>query len=626
MILSILAAPFAGCTEANPAFVASDLGPASDGATPGRDGAGRDKGPRSDTRPNPDVVPPTCTKDPDCDDKRPCTVDKCTGGKCTNAVESGFCVVRDVCFKSGETSPTNSCESCDPTTSTMSFTVAKDGNACADDGLKCTKDVCAAGKCVHPLSGTGCAIAGKCYDANQLNAANSCQACDPSRATEAWSSLADDTTCVSDGLSCTGDVCKGGSCTHPVTRGCMVNSTCYEVGEASTSNVCLECLPTQSTSSLTFVAGKPCTAASGVAKMCAQNACKGWLETTFEPSPSSGSVTSTSLAATAPLASPKEVWAVGEYSTASSSGQGIMVRLAGSGSASLIYAERRLNDVHYRVAVGDNGLAYYHDGTSWGRATGLSTQLAGATRYGVWGASTGANEVFYLTGMQSLPASGAMVRCLLASGSFSCTSHSGFLGGTTLGNIFGATSGSAVSALWAITGTGQQDIYYNDGMATSWSTDDPEGCLESRSGSACSNLSGNFRRMFAASAGEIWVVGDYGTVMRYDGALWQRMTSVFNQQSNYNLTAVYASNTDHLATLVGYRDTSSGRTVSLFNYNLTLKRAYGPLQVRAFSSSVSGPMVRDIDGESYADLWMVGQTRTGTGSGGRLQGWVLQLK
>src|SRR6185295_16273009 len=45
---------------------------------------------------------------------------------------------------------TAACQVCDPTTCAISD--APDGTACLDDGNACTRDVCKAGTCVHPVS------------------------------------------------------------------------------------------------------------------------------------------------------------------------------------------------------------------------------------------------------------------------------------------------------------------------------------------------------------------------------------------------------------------------------------------------------------------------------------------
>src|SRR5205085_9448795 len=84
-----------------------------------------------------------------------------------------------------------------------------EGEACSDDGVACTDDVCTGGVCLHVPVDTRCGDAGAC----------SAAVCAPERADhDARGCAVDDDavagTCGDDGDPCTADVCAAGACMH----------------------------------------------------------------------------------------------------------------------------------------------------------------------------------------------------------------------------------------------------------------------------------------------------------------------------------------------------------------------------------------------------------------------------
>jgi hypothetical protein len=503
----------------------------------------------------------------------------------------------------------------------------KDNHDC-DDKLGCTDDICTPQKkCQNKLKPGYCAIAGVCYPENAVNPTQSCQVCNPATDPLVWTSFEDGTPCASDGVNCTADVCKSGTCAHELAAGwCLVNNICRKEGYSG-SDPCLECVSAKSTSSLSFVAGKPCTSPAGqLGGMCWQNKCSAWLETTFDPKVvAPGATVSTALNGVAAISSAgNEVWAAGEY-TANLVTGGVLVRLtAGGFSMPPVMAPQRFAGIHYRLAVGDGGQAYYHDGLLWAPHLKLQQALGSSDRQGVWGSGSSAGEVFWVSGFEGSGSAG-MMRCSL--GSFDpvvCLAQPGFQTGVQVGAVAGTSGGAA----WALPFSGDEDIYYYAPGASSWTRNGPEGCEDMGSSLAtpCSNTSGNFRDVFASGSDDVWAVGSSGLLMQYDGVKWVKLTGVFSYQSSYTLDAVFSSPADKLVTIAGHAASGGGRWVSLFNYNTELGRWFGPITLIP-SSNNANDEIRDLGGIGYANLWAVGTRLVGTGTGNaRMTGWILQLK
>jgi hypothetical protein len=240
------------------------------------------------------------------------------------------CAIAGSCYGADQVNPANPCQVCDPLLDPTGWT-GRQGEPC-DDGLFCTvNDRCNAGVCrgnarscddgiacndlescdedydtclpgasvcqsdelcdvtidACVLTCTGCAIAGLCYGADQLNPANSCQVCDPTVDDDAWTDL--DAEPCDDGLFCTiqdacnAGVCEGGpracddgvSCNGAETcdedadacepgigpcgpgelcdvtedacvltcTGCAIAGSCYGANQVNPANPCQMCLP-----------------------------------------------------------------------------------------------------------------------------------------------------------------------------------------------------------------------------------------------------------------------------------------------------------------------------------------------------------------------------------------------
>jgi hypothetical protein len=189
------------------------------------------------------------------DDGNSCTADLCQGGSCSHTMTATSCTISGACVAKGVTNPSNSCQACDPTSNPFGWTLLGDGTSCASDSLSCTSDVCGSGLCTHTLVANTCAIGGACYAAGDVNPANSCQACAPATSTSAWSTLADNTSCTDDGLSCTSDVCKVGTCTHTLlANNCLIGGSCYADGAFDPAVDCQKCDSATSTSAWTALA------------------------------------------------------------------------------------------------------------------------------------------------------------------------------------------------------------------------------------------------------------------------------------------------------------------------------------------------------------------------------------
>ena len=207
-------------------------------------------------------------------DNYSCTVDACKGGSCTHEVKAGSCLISGTCHTSGTVHPTQACTSCNPSISTTSWSAQVDGSSCKADANSCTRDICASGKCTHPLKPGYCLIGNSCHGKGTQNPANSCQYCDPSQSVTAWSALGNGIACQADSLSCTNDVCSAGICSHPLKSGyCMIGNSCHSAGSSMNGNSCLTCIPGKSTSSWSVAPNG--TSCSSDGKSCTSDVCSG---------------------------------------------------------------------------------------------------------------------------------------------------------------------------------------------------------------------------------------------------------------------------------------------------------------------------------------------------------------
>jgi len=142
---------------------------------------------------------------------------------------SQHCAIAGKCIGSGTVNPNNSCQMCEPWTSSSAWT--NDNNKSCDDNTLCTHtDQCQGGKC-----------AGTAYT------------CD-------------------DKLSCTADVCTGkapapAGCTFTLKAGhCLIANKCYSSGTKNPSDPCEKCNPLKSTSK--WSEGPGCSCKGMLGKAC----------------------------------------------------------------------------------------------------------------------------------------------------------------------------------------------------------------------------------------------------------------------------------------------------------------------------------------------------------------------
>ncbi|MET0388330.1 MAG: hypothetical protein ABW321_20330, partial [Polyangiales bacterium] len=231
-----------------------------------------------------------------CEDGLLCTTDSCdeAADRCTSTTTGG-CAIGGLCYPAGIDDPLNSCRSCDPATSTTSWTnkaaatECDDGQyctvgetcgtggacgggtarVCPDDGLACTSESCneLLDLCA-PNALTGCFIAGACVPDGAPDPLNPCHVCDVSVSQILWTNRPVGTSCsdnlfcttgdqcnalglclgtvrdCSDGQDCTLDACSEltGECVS-TTSGCIIDGVCQLLGTLDPTNNCRTCDP-----------------------------------------------------------------------------------------------------------------------------------------------------------------------------------------------------------------------------------------------------------------------------------------------------------------------------------------------------------------------------------------------
>ena len=144
------------------------------------------------------------------------------------------------------------------------------GQACVtcNDGLSCTSDRCAAGRCVSDVNVGFCVVSGACIPAGA-----SCDDGDP--CTAADQCVGSDAGCrgtpysCDDLLECTADSCSGdGGCGHVLMpSACLIDGGCHTAGEMS--GPCRQCSPSAATDQWSNVAdGTPCPGGTCQAGSC----------------------------------------------------------------------------------------------------------------------------------------------------------------------------------------------------------------------------------------------------------------------------------------------------------------------------------------------------------------------
>jgi hypothetical protein len=214
-----------------------------------------------------------CASAAQCNDADPCTVDTCSSGVCghgpaatgTSCSDGNLCNGLETCqagtCRPGTTlncSDTNPCttDTCDAASGCRR---TNNTNPCADEGNRCTDDVCAGGSCTHPAKANGAS----CSDGNACDGAEICQngscqnglppvcndsnpctndSCNPTTGCVFTNNTA---TCGDDGNFCTADVCGGGRCTHPPkAEGATCSDGLYcTIADSCRSGVCTGGVP-----------------------------------------------------------------------------------------------------------------------------------------------------------------------------------------------------------------------------------------------------------------------------------------------------------------------------------------------------------------------------------------------
>ncbi len=587
-----------------------------------------------DLQPPPDQMQPDsvawqCKTSKDCNDSLSCTKDVCTAAKkCTNTLSGGWCNISGSCYKKNAKNGTNDCQICDPSSSTTAWTSKANGAKCKDDGIFCTFDYCGKGACTHPTQTNWCLISGACSINGKWNPSNECQQCNVTKSQKAWSNRPDKTSCKGDSLWCTTDQCKTGACTHTLSSGCLINKACLPEGNIKVGDPCKECVGKKTRTAYTFVTGKPCYTSSNLAGMCLSSSCKGWKESYYRPK---GGQT-TELAAVEYVPKAGKMWAAGS-SSISSSTKGLLVQVDSTATTlPSVKTSASLTDLSYNLAVGTKGQHYRYSGTTWAKLTVTGGGPASADRLAVWGTVSGSTEAYMVGGKHTATTSG-IYSCVYSASGLACKAQKGFGTNETIGSLRGTklTIG-VIGIVWGavINPTGKEHIYYNVLSSSSWSAAAPLGCIDggAKGTTPCSNSSSTVTKMGGADPKDIWLVGTKGLIMRFDGSKWKSLTSVLKNQTSYSFDAVYASPKDKLTTFAAHTDSTSGRTLALFNYNGDLDRWLGPMIIHPPGSKNFKDIVRDIDGTGYTNLWMVGRRVPINTTPATVvpSGWILQLK
>ena len=146
----------------------------------------------------------------------------------------------------------NPCERCEPAVSSSAWTALVDGTDCGEASF-CTSGACA----------SACLIEGVVHPAQTGNPTNTCQFCEPTAASEAWSNRGDGAACD------TGKVCHAASC----ESACFIDNAVVASGARNAANDCEVCDPALSTTAWTARAddslcgaGQYCSAGQCVAQ------------------------------------------------------------------------------------------------------------------------------------------------------------------------------------------------------------------------------------------------------------------------------------------------------------------------------------------------------------------------
>ena len=172
------------------------------------------------------------------------------------------CYINGTLYAPAAANPVNACEVCTPATSTSAWSNATNGTTCTDGNL-CDTSECESGTCTLQstltctapascytagtcASTTGvcspatlnagfCFIGSACIAAGTANGTNTCETCQPSVSTTAYSPVTNGTTC-SNGDACDTTTCQAGTCTIQSTVKCTAPAACYTAGACNTTS------------------------------------------------------------------------------------------------------------------------------------------------------------------------------------------------------------------------------------------------------------------------------------------------------------------------------------------------------------------------------------------------------
>jgi len=146
----------------------------------------------------------------------------CGGGSrvCSSGACSDGCFIGGQFFGNNTANPGNACEVCRPGTSINSWTRRNTGDSCGGTGQFCSNNSCS----------TGCFVSGSFFSSGTQNPGNQCQSCQPFSNDRAWTNTT--------GSSCgSGQFCSSGTC----STGCFINGSFYSNGTQNPGNQCQSC-------------------------------------------------------------------------------------------------------------------------------------------------------------------------------------------------------------------------------------------------------------------------------------------------------------------------------------------------------------------------------------------------